>query len=476
MNKDTEKLTQKSSTKKRMNRPKPGVLGLVHPDAAGIDIGSREHYVAVPSDRAEQAVRCFGSFTKDLYELTEWLSLCGIKTVVMESTGVYWIPLYDMLVERGFEVLLVNARHVKNVSGRKSDVSDCQWLQQLHSYGLLSGAFRPSDKICQLRSYQRHRDMLVEQIAKHTQHVQKALTQMNIQLHHVLSDIAGVTGMKIVRAIIAGERDPKVLSRHRDGRCREPIEVIEKSLEGHYREEHVFAMRQAVELIDMYHEKIRACDEAIEILLNAFENRVDLRVEAVPEEKRLNRKGNLNAPQFDMHSHLFRMTGVNLCALPGLNSYSVFKLISEVGIDMSRFANAKQFCSWLGLCPRNKISGGRVLSSRTLASANKAARVFRMAASTLYRSQTALGAFHRRMQLRLGGPQAVTATAHKLARLFYTLLKEGKSYVEEGQNYYETQYRERVVHGLKRRAKQMGFELVALADNVNGEICINSMS
>lgn len=461
MIKDTKKASQRSSKEKQRARTGQAKLGLVHCDAAGIDIGSREHYVAVPADRDKQPVRCFKSFTADLYALADWLKQCGIKTVAMESTGVYWISLYDILVERGFEVLLVNARHVKNVSGRKTDVQDCQWLQQLHSYGLLSGAFRPEDMICKLRAYQRHREMLVEQVAKHILHMQKALTQMNIQLHHVISDITGVTGMKIVRSIIAGEQDPKVLSQYRDGRCHQPLEVIEKSLQGHYRDEHVFALKQAVELYDIYHEKIYACDKEIEGLLNTFEDRVDLATQPIPQEKRLNRRGNPNAPRFDLHTHLFRVTGVNLCALPGLNSYSVLKLISEVGLDMSRWSNAKQFCSWLGLCPRNKVSGGKCLSSRTLASANKAASVFRMVASTLYRSQTALGAFHRRLKSRLGAPQAITATAHKLARLFYTLLKEGKEYMEPGQNYYEIQYRERVVNNLKRRAKQMGFELVA---------------
>ena len=465
MGKGTKKSGRQSSPRKGVTKGRDKGLGLVHPNAAGIDIGSREHYVAVPEDRCEESVRRFTSFTRDLYELADWLTASGIETVAMESTGVYWIPLYDILSERGFEVYLVNARHVKHVSGRKTDVSDCQWLQKLHSYGLLSGAFRPAPAICEVRSYQRHRDMLVSQVATHTLHIQKALTQMNLQVHHVLSDITGVTGMKIVRAIIAGERDGKVLSGYRDGRCKESQEVLEKSLQGHYRAEHVFSLKQAVELYDIYHEKIEACDDEIEKLLKRIEGRVDLEKTEVPKEKRLNRRGNSNAPKFDLHSELFRITGVNLCALPGLNSYSVFKLVSEVGLDMSRWKSAKQFCSWLGLCPKNKISGGKVLSSRTQRSANRAAGIFRLCASTLYRSQTALGAFYRRMKARIGGPEAVTAAAHKLARLFYTLLKEGKAYSERGQDYYEMTYRARVTNNLKKRAKQLGFELVALPDN-----------
>ena len=273
-----EKIVSKDKLKGHQRSNKRSVsskLTAIHPKAAGIDIGSNEHYVAVPADCSDKPVRSFLSFTADLYRLADWLSECGIETVAMESTGVYWIPLYDILSERGFEVHLVNARHVKNVSGRKTDVLDCQWLQQLHSYGLLSGCFRPDDAICQLRGYQRHRDMLLEQAAKHILHMQKAMTQMNLKLHNVLSDITGKTGMRIIRAIIAGERDLKKLSSYRDGRCKNSQEVIEKSLEGHYPKEHLFALKQAVELYDIYHAKLSDCDKAIEAALSTFETKVD---------------------------------------------------------------------------------------------------------------------------------------------------------------------------------------------------------
>lgn len=464
-----------SSIKKRKNRrqknkaknkakSKANEWALLNPNAAGIDIGSQQHYVAVPIGRDEVTVRSFASFTPDLYELSNWLKQCGVETVAMESTGVYWIPLYEILSSRGFDVKLVNARHVKNVSGRKTDVLDCQWLQQLHSYGLLSGAFRPDDQICQLRAYNRHREMLIDQSAKHILHMQKALNQMNIQLHNVLSDITGKTGMRIIRAIISGERDSKVLSGYRDGRCRNSQEVIEKSLQGNYRAEHLFALKQAVELYDIYHEKIHDCDAEIESLLSKFEDQVDLDKAEIPKAKVENKKNNVNTPKFDLHRHLFRITGVNLTSLPGINSHSAFKIVSEIGLDMSCWSSEKHFTSWLGLCPGNKVSGGKRLPGPSTPTANRAAIAFRMAASTLYRSKTALGAFHRRMKSRLGPAKAVTATAHKLAKLFYLMLKHGENYIEKGQEYYEQQHRNRVVNNLQRRAKQMGFKLVAVPD------------
>jgi transposase len=449
---------RKSSAKeKKMSKE----LELLNLNAAGIDIGSQQHYVAVPEGRDEVSVRSFASFTPDLYKLAAWLKKCGIETVAMESTGVYWIPLYEILSSKGFEVNLVNARHVKNVSGRKTDVLDCQWIQQLHTYGLLSGAFRPNDQICQLRAYNRQREMLVAQAAKHVLHMQKALSQMNIQLHNVLSDVTGKTGLKIIRAIVSGEHDPKKLAEYRDGRCKNSLEIIEKSLVGNYREEHLFALKQAVELYDIYHEKIRTCDEEIEKLLSNFDGKIDLDKTDVPKSKAGSKKENSNTPKFDLHKHLFRITGVNLTALPGINSHTAFKVLSETGVDMSCWPTEKHFVSWLGLCPGNKVSGGKRLPGRSTPTANRAATSFRMAASTLFRNKSALGAFHRRMKGRLGPAKAVTATAHKLAKLFYKMLKYGESYVEKGQDYYEQQYKNRVVKNLQKRAQQMGFKLVA---------------
>jgi len=469
VSKDKVKRHQASTKKKKATR-----LRAIHPKAAGIDIGSNEHYVAVPADCSDKPVRSFLSFTADLYRLADWLSECGIDTVAMESTGVYWIPLYDLLSERGFEVHLVNARHVKNVSGRKTDVLDCQWLQQLHSYGLLSGCFRPDDAICRLRSYQRHRDMLLEQASRHILHMQKAMTQMNLKLHNVLSDITGMTGMRIIRAIIAGERDLKTLSSYRDGRCKNSQEVIEKSLQGHYREEHLFALKQAVELYDIYQSKLKDCDQEIEVALSAFETKADAQALEQLGKERKNRHS--NAPKFNLYKETYRLTGVDLCRLPGMSSYSVFKVISEIGLDISQWATEKHFVSWLGLCPGNKVSGGKSLSSKTKPCANRAAAVFRMSASTLYHSKTALGAFHRRLKSRLGPAKAVTATANKLAKLFYLMLKHGTDYVDRGEHYYEEHYRDRVVKNLKRRAKAMGFEMVALTENVNVETCVTSVT
>jgi transposase len=448
---------------KRCEKPVPKVskssLSTINLKAAGIDIGSKEHYVAVPAECSETPVRSFLSFTADLNDLADWLAQCGIETVAMESTGVYWIPLYDILSERGFEVHLVNARHVKNVSGRKTDVLDCQWLQQLHSYGLLSGCFRPDDMICQLRGYQRHRDMLLDQAAKHILHMQKAMTQMNLKLHNVLSDIMGKTGMQIIRAIVAGERDLKKLASYRDSRCKQSEEVIEKSLQGYYREEHLFALKQALELYDIYQDKLIDCDKAIEGLLCQFESKVD--EAGLSQLEKASKRYKTNAPDFDLHKEIYRMTGVNFDTLPGMSSYSVFKIISETGLDMSCWKSEKHFASWLGLCPGNKVTGGRSLSGKTKPSANKAASVFRMCASTLYHSGSALGAFHRRMKGRLGPAKAVTATANKLAKLFYLMLKNKTDYFDSGEYYYEERYQERLIKNLKRRAESLGFELVA---------------
>lgn len=434
-------------------------LAQINPDAAGIDIGSAEHYVAVPEGRDEVSVRTFSSLTRDLYALGDWLEQCGVTTVAMESTGVYWIPLYDLLEGRGFEVHLVNSRHLKNVSGRKkTDVLDCQWIQRLHTFGLLSSSFRPAPLVCELRAYHRQREMLISEAGKHILHMQKALSQMNLQLHNVVSDITGLTGMKILRAIVGGEHNPKKLAELRHGRCKNSKETIEKSLEGYYKAEHLFSLKQAIELYDFYHEEMSCCDEAIEKVLERFEDQSGGR--PVPEEGKKQKQK--NAPKFDLHSHLYRITGVDLTLIPGLSTLTAFKVISEVGLDMSQWKNEKQFASWLGLSPGNKISGGKRLSGRSTPTKNRAAEAFRMSASTLYHSKSALGAYHRRMKGRLGAPKAITATAHKIARIFYRMLKYGEVYVERGQDYYEKEHEQRVLKNLQRRAKDLGFELVGL--------------
>ncbi|MEN6537480.1 MAG: IS110 family transposase [Bryobacteraceae bacterium] len=440
-------------------------FSMIHPHAAGIDIGSREHWVAVPEDRDERSVRRFGCFTADLYALADWLKRCGVETVAMESTGVYWIPLYQILEERGFEVKLVNAHHVKNVPGRKSDVQDCRWLQRLHSYGLLSGSFRPEAQVCVLRSYLRQRDNLIRYASAHIQHMQKALTEMNLHLHKVLSDITGVTGMRMVRAILEGQRNPVALAAMRDGRVKSSAAEIAKALEGDYRPEHLFVLRQAVELYDIYHEKIASCDREIEAVLSAFEARSP-GSPCPPAKPRKRRK---NEPYFDLRSHLFRVTGVDFTQIKGLDTSTVQTILSEVGLDPSRFPSEKHFCSWMGLCPDNRITGGKIKKRSTRKVTNRAADAFRLAAQSVANSLSALGGYYRRMKARLGSPKAITATAHKLARLFYRLWKTGDAYQDPGLDYYEKRYQERLLSNMKRKAKEIGFmiDFQPLAESVS---------
>jgi transposase len=432
-------------------------LESINLNAAGIDIGSRSHFVAVPPDRDPQPVQEFPAFTADLGHLADWLERCGITTVAMESTGVYWIPLFELLESRGFDVKLVNAHHIKNVPGRKTDVVDCQWIQQLHTFGLLSGSFRPDDEICVLRAHMRQRDNLIRHGGAHIQHMQKALNQMNIQLHHVVSDLTGVTGMTIIRTILAGERDPQVLAKHRDRRCKHPLETIAKALQGNWRQEHLFSLRQAVELFDVYQQKIDDCDQAIARVLDALESQTDQQAPQPVRRQKLSR----NTPDINLHERLFRMTGVDLTRIDALNPHSVLKILSETGTDMTRWPSAKHFASWLGLSPGNRVSGGkRIGKSKTTPSANRAAAAFRMAAQSLHASQSALGGFFRRQKARLGSPKAVTAAAHKLARIFYSMLKNKTAYDAPDANYYEAQYRKRVMANLRKRAALMGFDLV----------------
>jgi transposase len=471
MSKDTSKRSSKSkqkvTTKAQTRLPKH--LEHINVKAAGIDIGSRSHFVAVPEGCDEPCVREFKSFTAELNKLADWLESCDIETVAMESTGVYWIPLFELLESRGFKVSLVDARRVKNVSGRKTDIEDCQWLQELHTYGLLSSAFRPEESVCALRSYLRRRSMLIEQRSRHILHMQKAMSQMNIQLHHVLSDITGDTGMKIIRAIVAGERSPKTLSSYRDRRCKSSVEIIESSLTGNYRDEHLFALKQSLELYDVYQDKIGWCNEAIELQLKAFKDveREDVKAKQSDEKADLGRvkkkskshcKNGITS--FNVKSELKRMLGVDLTAIPGIEATSALKIISEIGLDLSRWSNSKQFANGLGLCPGNRVSGGKRLSGRSKRTSNQAASALRLAASTLYQSDSALGAFFRRLKARLGAPKATTAAAHKLARIIFNMLKHGVEYIETGQNYYETQYRDRLVKNLKKRAHLLGFDLV----------------
>jgi transposase len=438
---------------------KPGksraALTITHPNAAGIDIGSAAHFVAVPPDRDDEPVREFTSFTVDLHAIADWLQACGVDAVAMESTGVYWIPLFELLESRGFTVLLVNARHVKNVSGRKSDVLDCQWLQQLMSYGLLAGAFRPTEQVCVLRALWRQRGMLLRGQAKCVQHMQKALTQMNIQLANVISDVVGQTGQKILRAIVAGERDELVLGAMKNGRIRASAQDIAKSLQGNWRAEHLFALKQALDAFDFVGTQLAECDREIEVQLQCLQVHDG---EPAKDKKRGGRSR--NAPKFDLRTQLFKMCGVDLTRIDSIDVTTALAVISETGADMSRFPSDGHFASWMGLCPGTKITGGKVLSGRTKRSANRAAQALRLAAASLRTSQSALGAYYRRLCARMDKPKAVTAAAHKLARLIYRMLTKGEEYTDRGHAYYDERYRERVLRQLNRRAQNMGMQLV----------------
>lgn len=446
---------RRSTGRRKQELPKS--LKRVHLDAAGIDVGSSEHYVAVPEDRDVQAVRKFRSFTADLHRLADWLEKCGIDTVAMESTGVYWIPLYEILEERGFEVVLVNARDFKSVPGRKTDVLDCQWLQELHTYGLLRASFRPDGEIAALRAYVRQRDMLVKNASRHVQHMQKALSQMNIQLHNVISDVTGATGMQILRSIISGNYDPRALAEYRDARCKASVDTIAESLTGNYRAEHVFALRQAVELYDFYQRQMSAADEQIEKLLGTLEQTSPMRDELPPPKLR-RRKG--NEPRFEIRARLYALTGTDLTQIPAIGPYSALKIISEIGTDMTRWPDENHFASWATLAPRNKITGGRLISSKTRSSASRFAEVLRMAAVTIGKTDTFLGAFYRRKAARIGKAKAITATARKLAVIVYLMISRGVPFHDPGRQAFDEHHRNRLLKNLKKQAKVLGLHLV----------------
>lgn len=430
-------------------------------NAAGIDVGAESHWVAAPTDRDERPVQEFGSCTSELERLAEWLAKCKVTTVAMESTGVYWIPLFELLEERGFEVKLVDPHHLKSVPGRKTDVVDCQWIQELHTYGLLAAAFRPEEKVCVLRSYLRHRAMLVSKASEHVQHMQKALTQMNVKLQHVIADITGLTGKRIIHAILEGERDSRKLAKLRHPHCQHSERDIAEALKGNWRAEHLFALKQAVALHEFYIEQIAACDQEIEKCLPGFEDRSGGQGYATEPWRRGRQTSALN---FDAGERLYRMAGVDLTKVDGLDDQAVLQLLGEIGVDMSAWPSEKHFASWLGLCPGNKVSGGKRISGRTKQCANRAAYILRLAANSLHHVKSALGAFYRRLRTKLGAPKAITAAAHKLARIVYRMLKYRKEYVDVGQEHYESQYRARVITGMERRAKELGYKLVKIEE------------
>lgn len=450
---------------------------VIHPHAAGIDIGATEHYVAVPPDAVtagQPTVRTFGTFSENLEQLVEWLKACAVETVAMESTGVYWIPLFQELEAAGLEVVLVNAHMLKHVPGRKTDVKDCQWIQQLHTYGLLQASFRPEDPICRLRTLVRHRATLVSQGAAHILQMQKALTQMNVQLHHVVSHITGETGLRILRAILQGQRDPRQLVKLRDPQITKSTEEeMVKALAGDWRPELIFVLKQSLQGWEFYQEQMKHCDQQIEMQLQAIptakppgplaqSGKSDPLASANPRPKRP-QSVKRNEPQKDLAPELARICGVDLTAAHGLRVLTVLILISEIGLDMNCWRSAKAFTSWLGLCPNNKVSGGRVLSSRTRKVVNRAASALRMAAVGLAETDTWLGSFHRRMRSRLGPAAAVTATARKIATVTYHLLRGQEAFVDRDLAVYEERVNRQRVQRLKQQASRMGFKLVPLS-------------
>ena len=439
-------------------------LEVLHPDAAGIDIGNESHYVAVPSSRDNQPVRRFGCTTTELKAMATWLKQCGIRTVAMQSTGVYWIAVYDILENAGLEVYLVNARDTKNLPGRKSDVQESQWLMKLHTYGLLRNSFRPSQEVRTMRTYWRQRNDLVQAAARQIQRMQKALTQMNVQLANVLSDVSGVTGQAIIKAILKGERDPHKLAALRDYRVKANEQQIAQSLEGHWQPDLLFVLKQEQDGYEFCQKQMAECDRQLAQYLQQREDRSH--GAPLPEEKRKGRlrktkKG--NTPQFDMREGLFRMTGTDLTRIDGIDVMTATTVISETGYDMSKWQTDNHFVSWLRLCPDNRISGEKIIGKGRLRTNNRATIALKMAASTLRKSDTYLGAQFRRLRTKLGPPCAIKAMAAKLARLVYHMLRDGMQFVDRGAQFYEAQHRNLQIKSLKRKAAALGFQIIAAA-------------
>ena len=468
---------QRKELSRQLRSADPG-LEVVHPRACGIDVGNGAHYVAVRPDQDVEPVRRFECFTADLHRLADWLEACEVETVAMQSTGVYWIPLYEILEERGFQVYLVNARHTKNLPGRKSDVQESQWLLKLHTYGLLNNSFQPTAEIRVARTYWRQRAEHVRGASRCIQRMQKILTQMNVQLANVISDLSGLTGQTIVRAILAGERDPKKLAELSHRQIRASREEIAKSLEGNWRAELLFVLKQEVEMYDTYQQRIAECDRELEAHLKSFADKATPKDEQGGPESdqwrgsdgqngqlkraRSGKRSQGNAPRFDLRGELCRVSGVDLTRIDGIHVLVAQTVISEVGLDRSRWNTEAHFASWLGLCPDNRISGDKVLSKGTRHVVNRAATALRMAATTLLNSRSFLGAQYRRLRTKLGAPKAITAMPHKLARLVYRMLKYGQEYVDKGMQYYEDRYRSQQVELLKKRAAKLGLQMVEI--------------
>lgn len=445
--------------KSRRGASGPESFEAIRANAAGIDIGSREIFVSVPPGRCDAPVQSFGVMTGDLHRLADFLTACGIDTVAMESTGVYWVPLYEILQEQGFDLWLVNSREVKAVPGRKSDVLDCQWLRRLHTHGLLRRSFRPGPEIVEFRQYQRQRNTLVRGAADNIRRMQKAMNLMNLQLHTVISSLTGKTGMAILRAVVEGERDPKVLAQHRDRRCKASVETFERAMTGNYQPEHLFALKQSLQLYDTYQDMIAECDAVATTLLDSLMSRAGI-APAIPlGGRRTKGKGSTG----DYADRLTQLVGVDVTAVPGFAEVSVAALIGEIGTDMNRWPTAGHFAAWLRVVPRADITGGRAKSSRTLPTTSRATEVFRMAAHNAGRTKTAIGAFYRHVAARKGKCVAVVATAHKLARIIYVMIRDQTEYLEVTDDQWDEKRRERQLRKLTKQAAALGLEVVPSA-------------
>jgi transposase len=455
------------SAHRKSNPPKAKAcspqLPICHLHAAGIDLGAREIYVAVPPGTCARTVRSFPTFTEDLHALRDWLRACGVTTVAMESTGVYWIPLFQILETAGIEVCLVNARHCKNLPGRKTDVQDCQWLQHLHSVGLLRGSFRPADQVCAVRTILRHRDSLVRGAGRCVSHLHKALTQMNVQLHHVISDLTGVTGQAILTALLAGERDPQKLAAMKDRRIKASRDVIAKSLRGDWRAEHLFTLKQTHELWQQHQHLIAQCDDQIAAMLRAFDARADVQAAPLPPAKAGNKKAQRNEPQFAAREECYRVLGVDLTSVPGFAAPTVLVLLCELGPEFAeKFPTAKHFGSWLGLCPDNRITGGKIYSVRTRDVKSRVAEALRLAAQSLWQAKNYFGDLYRRWKARLGSPKAITAMAHKLARILWHLLKFKEPFNPDVFAQAEEKMKRKKLARLQNLATTLSYRLVPL--------------
>jgi transposase len=455
-------MRKKSKPTKGVEEAHPfGGMSRIHPHAAGVDIGAIEIVACVAGNESTQIVKAFGNYTVDLQALASWMRDHQVQTIAMESTGVYWIPLFEELERQGFECLLISSRSLRRVAGRKSDISDAQWIQTLHTYGLLEGSFRPQGELVALRTLLRHRSQLVEHRSPHIQHMQKALLQMNVQLSQAVTDVTGITGLKIIRAILAGERDPQTLAALREPGCKKSAEEIGKALTGTWRDEHLFVLQQSVQLYDFYTQQIQACDEEIERLYGLTRPDWDGgQVQPLTKRKKNSHSKNLPHNAEAVRKHLKRISGVDLSLVDGFGVSLAQTVIMEVGTDMSKFPDEKHFCSWLGLAPKHEISGGKILKNKTLKTKNRAGQAFRMAAQAVKQAECVFGVFYRRLRARLGPSQATVATAHAIARVVYRMLKYQVEYEPLNVNEYQRQYEAQQIKYLKKRAAKFGLQLI----------------